>query len=401
MAEVTEQIVREAPEIEAIKLGLLKSAKQLADKRINLPGAQVAGFTGLQNLAFDALGNEAGIGGYLPYLTEAGYTLGDAQGQLSSVMGQAAPFQRDASNLFRSVARAVPGEVRGGQRAAAAGQAAVGQGIRSLEGASAEFDPSSIDKFMNPFETAAVQQALKDIRREGQIAAAGQAANAVGSGAFGGSREAVAQGQLQRNVFDQQGRTAAQMRQAGFESAAQRAQQAFEQARGRQLQSAGLMGQLGQTGANIGLAASDLGLRGQQLRSAQGAALADLGLQYGQLGLQAGDALSTLGLRQASLGELAQNQALRDIQSRYEFGKQQQAQQQAVLDADRQNRLSQLYEPYQRLSFLSDIYKGAPSSQQVIAGSTGPNVSPAQQFLGLGIAGLSAAAGAQKAGLFG
>ncbi len=30
--ETTEQIVREAPEIEAIKVGLLESAKQLADK---------------------------------------------------------------------------------------------------------------------------------------------------------------------------------------------------------------------------------------------------------------------------------------------------------------------------------------------------------------------------------
>ena len=37
MAEVTEQIVREAPEIEAYKLGLLKSAKELADKPITLP----------------------------------------------------------------------------------------------------------------------------------------------------------------------------------------------------------------------------------------------------------------------------------------------------------------------------------------------------------------------------
>jgi hypothetical protein len=71
------------------------------------------------------------------------------------------------------------------------------------------------------------------------------------------------------------------------------------------------------------------------------------------------------------------------------------------LEAKRQSDLAQLYEPYQRLSYLSDIYKGAPSTQQTIATSTSPGVSPAQQFLGLGIAGLSAAAGAQKAGLFG
>ena len=79
----------------------------------------------------------------------------------------------------------------------------------------------------------------------------------------------------------------------------------------------------------------------------------------------------------------------------------QQAQQQAEIEAKRQSDMAQLYEPYQRLGFLSDIYKGAPTSQQTLTSSTAPGVSPAQQFLGLGIAGLSAASGAQKAGLFG
>ena len=140
--------------------------------------------------------------------------------------------------------------------------------------------------------------------------------------------------------------------------------------------------------------------------------MGDIGLQYGQfglqggqalgqLGLQSGQALGTLGLQQASLGELAQQTGLRNLQTQYELGGRQQAQQQASLEAKRQSDLAQLYEPYQRLSFLSDIYKGAPSSQQTIAASTAPSVSPAQQFMGLGIAGLSAAAGAQKAGLFG
>jgi len=50
---------------------------------------------------------------------------------------------------------------------------------------------------------------------------------------------------------------------------------------------------------------------------------------------------------------------------------------------------------------LSDIYKGAPSSQMAISQASGGGVSPAQSILGLGIAGLSAAGGAAKAGLFG
>jgi hypothetical protein len=130
----------------------------------------------------------------------------------------------------------------------------------------------------------------------------------------------------------------------------------------------------------------------RQLAAAQG---------IGSLGIQAGQSLGQLGLQQASLGELAQQSALRDITTQFELGKQQQGQQQAILEAQRQSSLAQQYEPYQRYAFLSDIYKGAPSSQQTIASSTAPNVSPAQQFLGLGIAGLSAAGGAAKAGLFG
>ena len=85
---------------------------------------------------------------------------------------------------------------------------------------------------------------------------------------------------------------------------------------------------------------------------------------------------------------------------RFDLGERERAKRQAGIDAVRQTQLQQLYEPYQRYGFLSDIYKGAPTSQQTIASSTAPSVSPAQTYLGLGIAGLSAAAGAKQAGLF-
>jgi hypothetical protein len=52
------------------------------------------------------------------------------------------------------------------------------------------------------------------------------------------------------------------------------------------------------------------------------------------------------------------------------------------------------------LSFLSDIYKGAPSSQQSISAATAPTPSVFQQAAGLGISGLATAAGVKKAGLF-
>jgi hypothetical protein len=349
MVEITEQIVREAPEIEAYKLGLLRSAKDLADRGVQIPPQLVAQLSGLQQSAIGLA--ERGIGGYQPYLTEAGYTLGDAQTALGGAMASAAPFQAESANLLRS-------------------------GIAGLGGTTAAFNPAAAQPFMNQYEDVAVQQALSDIARQGQIAQQGVAAQAVGAGAFGGSRSAIAEQELQRNILEQQARTAAQMRAAGFESAAQRAQAAFEAQQGRAQQAAQLTGALGQ-----GIGA--------------------LGTQYGALGIQQGEALGTLGLRQSALGDLQQQLGQREQSFLFDLGKTQQAQQQAELEAARQSQLQQLYEPYQRLGFLSDIYKGAPSTQQTLAAVTAPTASTAQQILGLGVAGLSAATGASKAGLFG
>jgi hypothetical protein len=286
MATSTE-IVREAPEIEAYKIGLLASAKNLADKPITLPTQQIAAMSGLQTDAITAASPATGgIGGYQPYLTDAGTALGDARTTL---------------------------------------------------------DPSGIAQFMNPYQ-AAIQA---EINRAYDIQDAQAGLQAVGQpggpSAFGGSRAAIQQAEIGRN-------RASALAQA----------------------------------------------QAQNFMQAQQAATGQL-----DRGIAAGDALGTLGLRQASMGELAQKQALMDIETQFNLGKQQQGQQQAEIEAKRQSDLAQLYEPYQRYGFLSDIYKGAPTTQQSLTSATAPNVSPAQQYLGLGIAGLSAAAGASKAGLFG
>ena len=52
MVEKSEQIVREAPEVEAYKLGLLESAKKLADQGVTLPKQQVAGYVRLATRSF-------------------------------------------------------------------------------------------------------------------------------------------------------------------------------------------------------------------------------------------------------------------------------------------------------------------------------------------------------------
>jgi len=353
MTERTEQIVREAPEIEAYKLGLLASGKALGDYGIQLPAQQIAGMTDLQRAALGQAG--AGIGQYVPYVSGAGQTLGDARRFMQGSFGPTSPY--------------------GSGRRAAIAQQELAAG--ELPGTTGAFNPrTGTAAYFDPYEQQVVQQAMGDIQRQGNIARQQQAAQAVGAGAFGGSRSELGQQELNRNILEQQARTAAQLRSQGYQQSLGQAQQGFEQQQQRAQQAA-------------------------QLRGGFGATLGTIAGQAGTLGLAGTEALGTLGLRQGALGELGQQLGQREGQYMFEMGKMGQAQQQAELEALRQSQLAQLYEPYQRVGFLSDVYKGAPSSQMAITGSTAPQASPAQQILGLGIAGLSAYGGAQRAGLFG
>ena len=351
---------------------------------------------------------QPGISAYEQLIRQGAQTAQQGAGAALGALGGAQPYQAAAREALMSSMANIPGQVMPAQQrmaqAARFGQGATAAGIGSLTGAAEQFSPEAIQSFMSPYEDAAVQAALGDIARQGQVQREQLRGQAAQAGAFGGSRQAVAESELGRNVLERQGQVAAEMRRLGYQDAAQRAAQAFEQARGRQIQTAGQMGQLGVAGGQLGVSAAQqagqLGLAGQQLTGALGTDLGQLGAQYGQLGLAGAGQLGQLGLQQASLGESLQTSGFRDIAQLTEAGKQLQAQQQAELEAQRASDLAQLYEPYQRLGFLSDIYKGAPSTQMTTTQTPQASVSPAQQYLGLGIAGLSAAAGAQKAGLF-
>jgi len=636
----SEQVVREAADIEAYKLGLLASAKELADKGVELPPQMVAEMSSLQLKAGELA--EAGIGQYQPYLDAAAGTLGDAQNVTGSALTGAQALQAEGAGLMRQGAADIPGQVSaaqsgianaldygqqatenslsalgtaaqntrgiagqsmadqlaaydaipgqvgaaqtgmagaattaqgvadaaaaGGagvqstlasnlagatkgartygqaasdltsdasaalQKAGAFGQQTAEQGIAGLAGTTGAYDPASTGAFMNQYEDAAVQQALADVQRAGDIQQQGAAAQAVGAGAFGGSRAAVQEAEIGRNILEQQGRTAAGMRQAGFESAANRSQQAFEAQQGRTQGAAQLTGALGAQGSSaamnaaqsagqlglsaeqlaagqagqigqLGIAAStagmqseqqaaanaqalaqtgmsleqlasstgmsaaqltgqlaqqsgqlglqgaqaqsgiaaqagqmgmageqfagqmagqagqlgqgqaqmtmqgaqaggQLGLQGTEMAGRMGEGIAGIGATQGQMGLQQGSALKDIAMAQGQMGEANQALAQKEQGFLFDMGKQYQAQDQAGIEAERQTKLQQAYEPYQRVGFLSDIYKGAPSSQSTITATTTPNVSTAQSILGLGVAGMSAAAGANRAGLF-
>lgn len=291
---ITEQIVREAPEIEAYKLGLLKSAKTLSEEQLTLPAYQVAGLSPEQLRAIES-GN-AGIGAYQPYLT--------------------------------------------------AGQAAIQQGIGSLSGAVGPATQEQLQAYMNPYQQAVIDTTLQEMRRQGDIAGQTAAAQAVKSGAFGSTREGVQRAEMERNLQNQMAQQTAQLNAQNYGQA----QTLFGQNQNRMLQA----GQL-----------------------------------YGSLGVQ-----------QAALGEAAQRMGTQDINTLLGIGQLRQQNTQATLDAARATKLQESLAPYQQISFLSDIYKGAPSTQMALTSGSVPSTSPWLQAAGVGVAGVAAAAGAQKAGLF-
>lgn len=348
--------------------GITELAYGLMREGVTLPQQQVAGFSADQQRAFDLA--QQGVGSYQPYL-------GAATGATATGLGSMEQSLAGTRQLGSEIPGAVaPGREALGQSSADARRAAMA-GIGGLMGTGGMYDPNAAFGFMSPYEDAAVQQALRDIARQGDIAGQGLRAQAVGSGAFGGSRQAVAEQELQRNVLEQQGRTAAGMRQAGFENAAQRSQMAFEEAMRRQQQAATGIGSLGIQGAqaagNLGLQGSQLGLAGVQ---------AGLGAQQQAAGL--GQGIAGLGQQFAGLGAQQQQMQLQDINTMLTTGGAQQRLGQAQLDTDYQNQYAQMMQPYQQLAFASDIITGAPSGQTSVMSQPGPSV--ASQAIGLGMA---------------
>ena len=330
---IQEQIIREAPEIEAIKLGLLQDAKGLAGTPLTLPPQQIAGLSGLQERVFADAEREGGIGGYQPFLGTGQQTLGTGLGTLGTA--------------FAPVSEA---------RTAA-------QGMQGL------FAPSDLSPYTNPFQQQVIDTTLQRLNEEGLRAQNQLGAQAVGSGAFGGSRFGVESAQLGENLQDARARALAQLNSQNYLQALQSAQQAFE---------------------------------GQQTRTGQASQLlSGIGQLTGQLGTQQ----AGIGGQQLALAELAQQTGLKDLEMQQRLGSQQQAQQQAILNAQQINAQKQQLEPYSRVAFLSDIYKGAPSTQTSLGSQVAPSPqqpSTFQQIAGLGTGLLGTAAAAnQMGGLFG
>lgn len=226
----------------------------------------------------------------------------------------------------------------GTQLAGMAGLGSLGAGQQYAQQAT---NPYAMQAYMSPYMENALAPQMREAARQSAMIGQQNQAQAVQQGAFGGSRSALVEAERQRNL----GQTQADIYGRGMQTA-------FEQAQRAQ-----------QFGA-------DLGLRGYS---------------------QAGQMANTLG----QLGQTQFGQQKDIIQGQASMGAQQQALEQQRLAQQYSDFAAQRQNPYQQLSFMSDMLRGLPLmgySQTMYQQPTSTLAT---------VAGLGATAlGAQRAGYF-
>ena len=195
----------------------------------------------------------------------------------------------------------------------------------ALTGTGAGTGAGSIQSYMSPYQQDVIDTTLTEFDRQTQAQQAQQSARALGvPGAFGGGREGVLQAEFLANQARNRAGIQANLLQQGFQNAAARRQQ-------------------------------------------------DLANQQ------------AIATQQATLGGGLQNLAQQQISGLGRLGGIQQAQSQAILDAQQQAAQTQAYEPYQRLgtygSGVAQLISGYPGQTQI---AQTPKASPLQTALGLG-----------------
>ena len=66
----------------------------------------------------------------------------------------------------------------------------------------------------------------------------------------------------------------------------------------------------------------------------------------------------------------------------YNVGSLEQQQQQREYDVQRQNQMEMAYEPFRRFGFMSDVFRGVPSSGTTLGGTNVPSPSPLNSIIG-------------------
>ena len=222
------------------------------------------------------------------------------------------------------------------------GKALTSLGLPALSQATQAYDPTTANtqNFMDQYQKDVTQQALQQMDEEAQKARNVQAGNQVKQGVFGGSRGAIAEGELDKNLADIKSRRIFEDLSNNFMQAQDKSIGTYESNQARNMN-----------------AANQYGAMGNQI--------ANLGAQQFQLGNQGISSLLGTGGAQRT-----RNQALQDETFRF--------------------NTSAAMEPRQRLQYTNDMLNAQPSSYSTYGMQNIPYANPMLAGLGGGLAGLGA-----------
>ena len=329
------------PQTQAMQQDLYRRSQQIAQQPfIPYTGPMVAGFSPDQLRQFQATRGlfESGMG-YDP--TQA--LQGMAQEQFKPTIQPVTGFEAPTIEATQAPGAAQIGPVSTPQF----------RGLLSQD----------IGAYQSPYQQQVIDLAMGDIQRQADIARGSAQDRAIRAGAFGGSRSALLESESQRPYAEQMARTAAGLRQSGFEQA-----QAAAQADLARQQQLGMFGagqeqqralQQAQFGQQAGIFGAELGQqrRMQQAQLQQQRQLGGLDIAGRAALTQPQLEMQARAQRSGLLGGLA-GQQLQGLGLLGGIGQQQQALQQQAIGAQRGEFQRALGYPGQQLGLLQGAVFG-------------------------------------------
>jgi hypothetical protein len=113
------------------------------------------------------------------------------------------------------------------------------------------YNPMMAQSFMNPYMSSVYAPQMQEIQRLGEAQKRDARAQQVQAGAFGGSRGAVQEAEIDRSVLDKQAQFGSDLAYKGYGDAMERSMTGFENMQGRRAGTARGIAGLGQQGYNM------------------------------------------------------------------------------------------------------------------------------------------------------
>ena len=293
------------------------------------------------------------------------------------------------------------------------GENLLGDARTAVYGGLGKFDPSTVDEFMNPYQEKVMDAALAKIDREAAKSRQAGAAQAIGRGAFGGSRAGVQAAETERAIAEQKQNTIAGLMSQGYDKAMTGAQSAFENAQKRGIAGGQQLGSIGST--QLGAEEKSFeGAEGRMLKAADmyrtmglssaeaqaragedekkryletGRLTGGLGSAVGQLGgaqVDTGKTYAGLANTAANIGTTYAGMQPSDMGFMYELGGKERQYDQQYNDFQRANEALKTSDALAPYSYGQNFLTGSPSASMYGQFTQGPNTAPNPFLQGVG-----------------